>query len=382
MIERAYPGQAVSLARHRGEQRRGVLARRRSASARLRRRGLALRLHFRGVVAHQVLRDGARRELPLRDFGHRRHLGRGAGDEAFREIRQLVRHDPALDHLDAALLRQHDRGGARDAGEEAVGDRRVDLAVLDEEDVGAGAFGDAALPVEHHGVGIAFALGAMLGDGADHVEAGGLGEARRGRGIGTAVFGEVEPDALEPLRRVEIARPFPGRDGEMDFVLLRRDAQLLRAAPGDGAHVGVFLIVAVEHQPLGGVDLGHRIGNFEVEDVGRALQPLGMLGALVDRAAIGALALEHAACVVQPVGQHADLGVRRGHELAVEPDQVRDVGRMAPPWHFLQKHEPGPKPDWPAVCGLLPLLLRASSPDMLRPNHQSAPAGSVQCRPF
>ena len=70
-----------------------------------------------------------------------------------------------------------------DAVEEAIGDGRVDLAVLDEEDVGAGAFGNAALPVEHHRVGIALALGAMLGDGADHVEAGGLGgQARSGSG--------------------------------------------------------------------------------------------------------------------------------------------------------------------------------------------------------
>ena len=50
----------------------------------------------------------------------------------------------------------------RDAVKEAVGDRRVDLAVLDEEDVGAGAFGDAALPVEHHRVGIAFRSAACL----------------------------------------------------------------------------------------------------------------------------------------------------------------------------------------------------------------------------
>jgi hypothetical protein len=50
-----------------------------------------------------------------------------------------------------------------------------------------------------------------------------------------------------------------------------------------------------------------------------------MFGALEDRAAIGTLAFEHAARVVQPMGQHVDLGVCRGHELAVEPDQVRTL---------------------------------------------------------
>ena len=87
---------------------------------------------------------------------------------------------------------------------------------LDEEDVGAGAFGDTALPVEHHGVGIAAPLGAVLGDGADHVEAGGLGMAGRGHRIGAAVFGDVEPDALHLGRRVEHRRPVPDRDGDMD----------------------------------------------------------------------------------------------------------------------------------------------------------------------
>src|SRR4051794_3646429 len=103
-----------------------------------------------------------------------------------------------------------------------------------------------------------------------------------------------------------------------------------------------------------------------------------MLGALVDRAAVGALAFEHAACVMQPVGQHADLGFRRRHKLAVEPDQVRTLVE----WH---RHGISSKSTNQGLTGLpqfaaLPLLLRASSPDMLRPNHQSAPAGLVQRR--
>ena len=38
----------------------------------------------------------------------------------------------------------------------------MDFAVLDEKDIGAGALGDAAFPIQHHGVGIAAALGAVL----------------------------------------------------------------------------------------------------------------------------------------------------------------------------------------------------------------------------
>ena len=146
--------------------------------------------------------------------------------------------------------------------------------------------------------------------------------ARAGRRlrIGPAIFGEVEPDSLEPLLGVEIARPFPARDGEMDRVALCRNAHHFGAAPGDRADIGFLLAVLVDHELLGGVDLGDGIRNFEIEDIGGALQPLGMFGALEDLAAIGALALEHAARIVQAVAEHMEVGLVPGHELAVVPD--------------------------------------------------------------
>src|SRR6185369_3774494 len=226
----------------------------------------------------------------------------------------------ALDHLEPALARERDYRLPRDAVEEAVGERRVDLAVLDEEDVGAGAFSDATLPVEHHRVGIAAAFGAVLGDGADHVETGGFGAAGCGLRIGPAIFGVVEADALEALLRVEIARPFPARDGEVDGVALRRDAHHLRAAPGDRADIGFLAAVLLDHLLLGGDDLGNRIGDFEVEHLGRLLETFGMFDGLEDFAAVGALALEHAACVVQAMAKHMQVGFAPRHQLAVVPD--------------------------------------------------------------
>ncbi len=124
------------------------------------------------------------------------------------------------------------------------------------------------------------------------------------------------------LRRIEIARPLPGGDGEVDGVVLRRDAHHLGAAPGDRPHIGVLLPVLLQHQALGRVDLGDRVGDLEIEHLRRALEPLGMLGALEDLAAIGALALEHAAGVVQAVGEHVHRGIAPGHELAVVPDDA------------------------------------------------------------
>ena len=183
-----------------------------------------------------------------------------------------------------------------------------------------------------------------------------MASTRRGLRIGPAILGEVEADALEPLRRVEIARPFPVGDGEMNLVLHRGDAERLRAAPCDGAHVAVRHAVLLDDQALGGVDLRGGIGDFEVEDAGGALQPLRMLGALEDRAAVGALALEHGAGVVQAVGQHVDLGVRRRNQLAVEPDQVRAL---------VEGHGHGiPSCMGADLAPQSPLLLRSSSPDM------------------
>src|SRR5438093_834030 len=48
----------------------------------LRRCRLALGLHFGGIVVHQLRRNRAGREAPMRDLRDRRHLGGTAGDEA------------------------------------------------------------------------------------------------------------------------------------------------------------------------------------------------------------------------------------------------------------------------------------------------------------
>src|SRR6516225_6910944 len=92
------------------------------------------------------------------------------------------------------------------------------------------------------------------------------------------------------------------------------------------------------------------------------VQPLGVFGALENCPRVGALALEYRACVVQAVGQHMDLGVDVGHEVAVKPD---DTG------HLVEGHCHGFPP-----YGLLalrvdvaPVLRPGSSPDMVRTAH-------------
>ncbi len=135
---------------------------------------LALGLHFIRVVDHQLFRDRAWLECPLRDLGHRRDLRRGAGDEALGEAGQLIRHDAPFDHFDAAPLREINHGATCDAIQEAVRRRRVNFALTDDEDIGAGSLSHPVLPVEHDRVGLALTLGNVLGDRADHVEPSGL----------------------------------------------------------------------------------------------------------------------------------------------------------------------------------------------------------------
>ena len=283
------------------------------------------------------------------------------------------------------LLGQADDGAPRDAVEEAVRRRRVQHAVLDEEDVGARAFGDAAAPVEHQGVGIAHALGAVLLQRADHVEPGGLGLGRRGRGVGPAILGDRQPDALEALLHGEVGAPIPGGDGQMDLGRLRRDAHHLAAAPGDRPHVAIGELVGLDRVAAGLVDLGHAVGDGEVHRLGALVEALAVLGQLEDLAAVGPLPLEHRAGVVQPMAQHVQVGLAPGHELAVEPDEPIAVVVGDHVGHALSP--PGSKPGLDGglarrprrpltsrqaancpICGLLqaPQTLRRPAPEPLK----------------
>ena len=84
----------------------------------------------------------------------------------------------------------------------------------------------------------------------------------------------------------------------MDFALLRRNAHHFAAAPGDRAHIGVF-IALFSHRIAGRLfDLLQAVGDFEPKRGGRSNQPLAMFAQLEDFAAIDPFALENAARIV------------------------------------------------------------------------------------
>ena len=176
--------------------------------------------------------------------------------------------DSPLDDFEPALASKIDHSRSRDAGEEAIGNRGVNRSVLDEKDVGAGAFRHATLPVEHQSVRISATLRPVLGDGANHIETRRLGHGGSGRGVRAPIVGDIEPNAFHPLGGIEIARPLPHGDAQVDRVTLRRDAHHFRAAPGDRPDIGVGEMVLFQHFGFGGVDLRDAPGELKVENLG------------------------------------------------------------------------------------------------------------------
>src|SRR5262249_7472959 len=70
------------------------------------------------------------------------------------------------------------------------------------------------------------------------------------------------------------------------------------------------------------VDLGHAVGDGEVHHLGALIKALAVLGELEDLPAVGPLALEYGAGIVQGMAQHVDVGLAPGNEPAVQPDET------------------------------------------------------------
>ena len=174
----------------------------------------------------------------------------------------------AFDDVDPLAARQSDYRLAGDAVEEAVWRGRVQGAILDEEHVRTRALGNIAAIVQHHGVGIAVFLCRMFGDGTDHVEAGGLGVYGLCFRRRAFILGPAHADALGLFLGLEIVRPIPDRDGDVDFRTLGGNPNHFAAAPSDRAQIGVAQPVLGAGVLAGLIDLGHRERDFEVEDLG------------------------------------------------------------------------------------------------------------------
>ncbi len=138
----------------------------------------------------------------------------------------------------------------------------------------------------------------------------------------TFIFRKIQADALLALLHVKIGRPFPGRDREVDFILLRRNAHHLGAAPGDGTQIAVHQPLRLQCHTTGLVDFLNCVRNLKAHDLGRIDETFGMFLQLEDFAAIGSASYKHAARVMQTMRQHMHLRILPRHQLAVEPDET------------------------------------------------------------
>ena len=141
----------------------------------------------------------------------------------------------------------------------------------------------------------------------------------------------------------------------MRLGLAGRNADRFRAAPGDRAHVGVGEAVGLKHFVAGGVDLLDRPGQLEAEQARAVTQPFAVLVELEDLAIIGALSFEHAARIMERVGQHMDSRVAPRDHLAVEPNPAVAVVELA------LTAQP-----FPSCCGAATRLVQARSPRQAR----------------
>ena len=108
--------------------------------------------------------------------------------------------------------------------------------VAHKEDIGPRGLRHLAAIIQHQRIRITGFFRSMLGECADHVEARGLGMTGRGIRGRTAPFGMRQADALHLVGK--IIAPRPDSHGEMDRIVLGRNAHHLGTTPGDRPDIG------------------------------------------------------------------------------------------------------------------------------------------------
>src|SRR4051812_25229621 len=106
---------------------------------------------------------------------------------------------------------------------------------------------------------------------------------------------------------------------------LRGHAHLLGAAPGYRAHVSVDDIVRRDYllRRLG--QIVHPGWHLEAEDSRRVEKALVMVLQTEYLAVVHALAFEHAARIMEPVGQHVEFRIAPRDEAAIVPDEAVSI---------------------------------------------------------
>ncbi len=224
------------------------------------------------------------------------------------------------DRLNRALGDSVERAGVRRG-------RRDERLAPHDEQVLAGALADVAVGREEDGLVVASLQRFDLGERRVQVHAGALRRGGHGVGIVALPRADLHPHAVGHALVAEVARPRPGRDGDVDRTRQRVEAHLAVTQVNDRTQVAPVHHVVDPHHVAGRVDqLFEREWHVDHQDLGRGHQPLHVVAQPEHRhtlrRAVGADALEHAGPVVHGVAEDVNLGVRPIHHLAVHPDLV------------------------------------------------------------
>ncbi len=290
-------------------------------------------LHAVEVERLQFLRDGAAcaaADGAVVQFADGGDFSSGASEEGFIGGIHFVAGNALFDDLVAEFVRQLHDGVAGDAFQRAGEIGRVDLALADNEDVFARAFGHETVHVQQQGFVVAVLLGLAVGQDGVHVIAVGLGLAHGDVDVVPREGRRLDADAVVQRFLAQIRAPFPRGDDDVRGQRLGGNAHGLGSVECHRPDVGRFQLVFAHGGALGFVDFFLGVGHVHAQDVRRAEQPVGMIlqtenGRALGRM-VGAHAFEHAHAVVQGVGKDVCGGIAPVDQLAVVPDIAIAVG--------------------------------------------------------
>ena len=278
----------------------------------------------------QPLRDRAALAFADRDLvdgAHGRDLrGRARQEHLVGDVQHLARN-VLLEHLDAGGLRETHDGVTRDARQNRRGDgRRVELAVLDQEQVLAGAFADEAGRVQREPLGEAEAARLERHERARQIVTAGFGEGRDRVRRDALPRRDADVDALLERGFAEIRAPFPcSHRHARGLVDVAGHAHLAITAERDRPDVG-----AVQEGVLANDVATRRHEHVERE---RDLDAIDLRGVIetpnvvgqskaggTGRRLVDAYPFEYRRAVVQRMTQHVHGGLLPRHQLPFMPD--------------------------------------------------------------
>ena len=144
--------------------------------------------------------------------------------------------------------------------------------------------------------------------------------------------GDLGADAVPRALLAEVDAPGEGGDDHVDRRVGRVEAEVAVTAVGERPDIAGAEPVAADQLVRRLAQLLRRVGQLEVVELGRLLEPREVLAVAEDGgAALGLIAadpLEDAGAVVQAVAEHVRPGLVPGHELAVLPDQLSGLHRL------------------------------------------------------